>query len=66
MVRVLARILKMLVQKSNSHLSHVLEDELLGKYVVITPKNSSEKFLPVQIGVFQETACPKDGSWLRL
>ena len=61
MVRVLASFSKMLVQ--NLHLIHVLEDKLLGKYVVKTPKKSILKLLLrnfcLSKYVFQETACPK-------
>ena len=55
------------------HFCHVLEAGLSEKYLVmnllpqkVTIVNTS-KFLPVQKGGFQETACPKDrldGSWL--
>ena len=54
-----------LVKKGNLHFSHVLEDGLLKKDLVITPnevkiENSPEIFLPVQKEVFHETASAKD------
>ena len=60
------------MSKRAFYTSAVLEDDLCRKYLVITPKMSKLKihsriFSPVQIGGFQETACPKDrqdGSWL--
>ena len=48
------------VKKGNLHFSNVIEDGLLGKYLIITPKkvkigNSSFKYLPFQKVGFQET-----------
>ena len=37
--------ISLLCQKGNSHFSYVLEDGLLGKYLVITPKKSKLKIL---------------------
>ena len=45
------------VKKRNLLFSHVLEDDLLRKYLVMTPKKVKIE------SSFQETACPKD--WLR-
>ena len=54
-----------MLNKSNLHISQVLEDSLLGNIGLITPKkviikNSSKKLLPVLKGDFQEITCPED------
>ena len=56
----------LLCQKGNIDFSHVCEDGLLGKYLVITPKKFKLKIthdflLPVQKEGFQGTARPKTG-----
>ena len=48
------------IKKGNLHFSHIIENDLLGKYLVFTPKSQNWKFF------IENFTCPNrfSGNWL--